>query len=339
MTATMKKMILLLIALVAVMGIHAQVVVEVYKNEVLQATYFNTTANKYKVRFKKSDGSNEQVAIYKNGAFDESYTNTSDAKYKVIFRELDGGTINGHDYINIGGKKWGTMNVGATTVAESNTTSFGGYYAWGEVDTYYSSIDRSNSKITWKSSTKTHVTGSKTSYNIANYYGGSSSTTFSEWSPAPYNSESKVLTESYDVAHAEWGSTWRMPTTDEFKSLYDACGSGITQTISGDKNHLSAGGVYWLDANTTVDEIEYKVAGMLFVSTTTTSSRVFFPAAGDIVTTNLKSDFGDYWSSSLYEDTNKLYSQSHCFEFKNSEVKSQNNANRYVGHTIRAVSE
>lgn len=205
MTAIMKKMILLLIALVAVMGIHAQVVVEVYKNETLQATYYNTSANKYKVKFKKaSDGSNEQVDIYKNGAFDESYTNTSDAKYKVIFRELDGGTINNHDYINIGGKKWGTMNVGATTVAESNTTSFGGYYAWGEVDTYYSSIDSNNNTITWKSSTKTHITGSKSSYNTANYCGGTS-ITFSEWTTAPYNSESKVLAESYDVARTEWG--------------------------------------------------------------------------------------------------------------------------------------
>lgn len=335
----MKKMILLLIALVAVMGIHAQVVVEVYKNETLQATYYNTSANKYKVKFKKaSDGSNEQVDIYKNGAFDESYTNTSDAKYKVIFRELDGGTINNHDYINIGGKKWGTMNVGATTVAESNTTSFGGYYAWGEVDTYYSSIDSNNNTITWKSSTKTHITGSKSSYNTANYCGGTS-ITFSEWTTAPYNSESKVLAESYDVARTEWGSTWRMPTTGEFKSLYDACGGKITKTISGDKNHLSAGGIYWLEANTTVDEIEYKVAGMLFVSTTTTSSRVFFPAAGQIVVTSLKSGFGDYWSSSLFEDTNKHYSKSYCFEFESSEVKSQNEGNRYIGHTIRPVSE
>lgn len=100
----MKKIILSLIVLMATVSTNAQVV-EVYENGVLHATYYNTPKNKYKVVFKESSD--------------------------------DGTTINGHEYVKIAGIKWATMNVGATTVAESWDTSYGDFYAWGETTTYY----------------------------------------------------------------------------------------------------------------------------------------------------------------------------------------------------------
>lgn len=334
----MKKMIFLLIALMAVMSIHAQVV-EVYKNNVLQATYYNTSTNKYKVKFKKaSDGSNEQVDIYKNGEVETTYSNTTDNKYKVVFRELGKGKINNHEYVEIGGLKWATMNVGATTVAESETTAYGDYYAWGEIETYYTSL--SGTDITWKTNaTKTHITGTKTGYTGENY-STYQSYTITEWSPAPYDATTKNLTGTYDVAHTDWGSTWRMPTTQEFQKLYSACGGKLTSSLSGGSNTITAGGVYMLAANTTVDNETYKVQGLLFVSTEDTSLRLFFPAAGHITgtTRDMTTGFGDYWTSTY---SNSSVNDAKCFYFKGNDnsIKADNKGSRYIGHTIRPVSE
>ncbi len=85
----MKKILLTLVGLSALMSIHAQVV-EVYKNGQLMQTYYNTPNSQYEVVF-KSSGDQEK--------------------------------INGHEYIEIAGRKWATMNVGATTVAESPETA------------------------------------------------------------------------------------------------------------------------------------------------------------------------------------------------------------------------
>lgn len=47
-----------------------------------------------------------------------------------------------HDYVEMGdGLKWATCNVGATKPEE-----LGDYYAWGEVETYYQTLD----PLTWK---------------------------------------------------------------------------------------------------------------------------------------------------------------------------------------------
>jgi uncharacterized protein YjdB len=51
--------------------------------------------------------------------------------------------INGHAFVKIGGLKWATMNVGATTVAGSYATCYGDYYAWGETQPRYMTITRS----------------------------------------------------------------------------------------------------------------------------------------------------------------------------------------------------
>ena len=58
---------------------------------------------------------------------------------KVTVKETG---INGHAFVEIGGLKWATMNVGATTVAGSYETCYGDYFAWGETEPRYISITR-----------------------------------------------------------------------------------------------------------------------------------------------------------------------------------------------------
>lgn len=84
----MKKILLTLVGLSALMSIHAQVV-EIYKNGQLMQTFYNSPNSQYEVVFKSSG---------------------------------DQGIINGHEYIEIAGRKWATMNVGATSVADSSAT-------------------------------------------------------------------------------------------------------------------------------------------------------------------------------------------------------------------------
>lgn len=255
----MKKILLTLVGLFALMSIHAQVV-EIYKNGQLMVTFDNTPTSQYEVVFKPS-------------------------------REQE--KINGHEYIEIAGRKWATMNVGATTVAESPETAYGDYYTWGEIDTYYSLL--MDTVINFKSNaTGTHIKGQKTAYNFTNYCGTSA---FTEWDDYP--AMTGVLGEGYDVAQLKWGSTWHMPTIHDFQSLHEACGGG--SSLLDAPETITKGGVYWVKAGTTLDGMTYGVAGALFVTTDDIAKRLFFPMAGNLQ--YKKRDGGGtlctYWSSSI----------------------------------------
>lgn len=255
------------------------------------------------------------VEVYENGTLIHRYNNTPAAKYTVKFKAPTNSetTIDGHDYVEIGGMKWATMNVGATTVAGSPETAYGDYYAWGEKVTYYTKVDftkTSGTSISWKGTniTGAHINNNKFSHNWTCYSGTNS---FKEWSAAPYGTDG-VLNEGWDVAHSSWGSSWRMPTKADFDNLVKACcgsTSGYSEPAP-DNGTIYTGGVYYIkEAGTTVDGVTYKVPGILFVARIDTSKRLFFPAAG-----NLQTDKRDgqgslctYWSSSKFSVSSSAY--------------------------------
>lgn len=295
----MKKIILLLIVLMATVSTNAQVV-EVYENGELLNTYYNTSQKKYKVVFKDSD---------------------------------DGTTINGHEYVKIAGRKWATMNVGATTVADSWDTSYGGFYAWGEIDTYYKQVGE-NKVVMGKNVEKAHIPGIKYAYNFQYYCNG---TTFKEWDTAPYDASTKVLTAVNDVASAMWGGSWRMPTSDDFKKLIDACGGGsITSTLP---RGLIVGGIYWIPSGTTLEGVQYNVAGVLFVATEDINKRVFFPAAGNIQgqTRHSAGEHVIYWTSEL---NNTDASYANTLSVASDHInKTYPKLQRFCGLSVRPVSD
>ena len=92
---------------------------------------------------------------------------------------------NGYGYVDLGlSVKWAMCNVGAERPEE-----YGGYYAWGEVET-------------------------KESYEPNNYKfvnGGSAV------------NDKNTLDIENDVAHKEWGGKWRMPSREEFDELIQNC--------------------------------------------------------------------------------------------------------------------
>lgn len=213
----MKKILFLLLGIVTAVSANAQVV-EVYENGTLIHIYNNTPATKYTVKFKAPTNSET--------------------------------TIHGHDYVEIGGKKWATMNVGATTVAGSPETAYGDYYAWGETVTYYTKVDFNNedlkSSISWKGTNieGAHINNNKYQHNWPCYSG---TNPFKEWSTAPYGADG-VLNEGCDVAHSSWGSSWRMPTKADFDNLVKACcgsTSGYSEPAP-DNGTIFTGGVYYI---------------------------------------------------------------------------------------------
>lgn len=278
----------------------------------------------------------QKVEVYLNGKHIDTYYNTPKNQYRFVFKQVDNWqNINGYEYVEIGGLKWAKMNVGATTVADSPDTSYGKYYAWGELDTYYKSFN-SKDQVNSKNSDITHIPGNKYSYNWICYC-GTSDNKFKEWDTAPFGSGT-VLQEDYDVAHYEWLGTWRMPMWEDFQKLYEACG-GAAAPKTDVPETITKGGIYWIEAPKTIDGTAYNVSGVLCVATADRTKRVFFPAAGGVrnIQRESKGSLCAYWSSSLYTAAKK---HAYCLYVNNTKVETKySGLNRTCGLVIRPVSE
>ncbi len=185
--------------------------------------------------------------------------------------EINAGTPADEDAYNAGepaeavdlglpsGLKWASYNIGASKPEE-----YGDYFAWGETKPYYTPGHAQDNPCTdWRE-------GKEAGYDWPSYFdtkdGGSTFETYAA------DKETKLKPE-HDAAAANWGGSWRMPTTDELNELMTKC----TWTLE------SQNGVNG-----------YKVTGP-------NGNSIFLPAAGggrfgssfDYVA------FGYYWSSSL----------------------------------------
>ena len=112
--------------------------------------------------------------------------------------------------------KWASRNIGA-----DSPTDFGDYYAWGETETYYSSMN----PLVWRE-------GKESGYDYASYKWcegtARSLTKYNSNSSYGYVDNKKILDIYDDVAHVKLGGKWRMPTREEWKELIDNC----TQTCA-----------------------------------------------------------------------------------------------------------
>ena len=116
----------------------------------------------------------------------------------------------GHEYVEIGGIKWATMNIGAESI-----TDYGLYFQWGETNGYtYDQLIAGLFPTGW------------TNYKFNPSGDGS---TFTKYN----NTDRKYYLDlEDDAANAAWGGNWRMPTTMEFRELRSATVRTIT-TIDG----------------------------------------------------------------------------------------------------------
>ena len=210
------------------------------------------------------------IEIYENGRLINTYNNTPRAHFKVKFTELGNTTnIDGHEFVEIGGLKWATMNIGAK-----------------------------------------------------------------------YGADYTLLDEN-DVAKAEWGSSWRMPTYNDYLKLIAACG-GANNFQATAPETITTGGIYWIKEGTTVDDFTYNVAGALFVATEDVTRRVFFPAAGNLkeVKRTSMSTLCTYWLATVLQDAGKRDHAYNMYINESGVDQSGNMMNQRVrGFSVRPVSD
>ena len=103
----------------------------------------------------------------------------------------------GHEYVEIGGKKWATMNIGA-----NSETDYGLSFAWGETEGF----------------TQEEI-GSVRTFDLANYKYFTEGVGYTK-----YNSTDELVTleQSDDAANTIWGGNWRMPTSSEVVGLMNS---------------------------------------------------------------------------------------------------------------------
>ena len=190
--------------------------------------------------------------------------------------------VNRHECVDLGlSVKWATCNVGA-----SSPEDYGDYYAWGETET-------------------------KSTYNWNNYKWSINNVFFNKYclySNHGAVDNKTVLESSDDVAHVQWGGSWRIPTIEEIEELANNC----TWT--------------WTNQN---GKDGYKV-------TASNGNSIFLPAAGWRDGNYLKKagSQGYYWSSSLNASTDSPY-ELHIWYY----VDWGGLNNRYRGYSVRPVCD
>ncbi len=116
----------------------------------------------------------------------------------------------------------------------------------------------------------------------------------------------------YDIARAQWGDGWRLPSQAEFQELVDNC------TWE------------WTEVN--------GVTGRR--ATATNGNSIFFPAAasrdGETVS-NQVGQRGCYWSGTLYPGNDARYA--YYFYFYEGNQQPTRNNRRYMGYSVRPVKE
>ncbi len=178
--------------------------------------------------------------------------------------------IAGHEYVDLGL----SVKWATCNVGSSSPGGYGNYYAWGET--------KPKKEYTEDNS----VTRGKAS--IGNIAGNS----------------------SYDVARANWGGSWRMPTKEEMKELLENC------------THK------WTSRN--------GVTGRLFTSKKNGKS-IFLPAAGHCYRMRYyyTGEAGYYWSATPNEyDSDRAYH----LGFSRG-TASMGDWGRGYGHRVRPVTE
>ena len=203
-------------------------------------------------------------------------------------------------YVEIGGVKWATMNIGANT-----ETDYGLYFQWGDKNGYTSGQVGSDSAEY------------KKPFAWADYKFGNGTSNLNNEASAltKYNGTDgkTVLDETDDAAVANWGGNWRMPTREEFVALGNAVNTAWTT------NYNDSG-----------------VNGLVCTDKTDNSKKLFFPAASyckDGIVNGVGS-YGDYWSSSRAPSDAP---SAHIFNFASSIVNWQISYARYYGFSIRPV--
>ena len=131
----------------------------------------------------------------------------------------------------------------------------------------------------------------------------------------------------YDAARINLGGTWRMPTTTEFKELFDNC-----TLIDADGNAVTASTSV---AQTAADKrVSVNGVNGLYLQSNINGKRIFFACSGNGRGTSWRNrgSYGLYWSSSLGSATH-----GRLLDFGSGGVYPQYSYDRFYGFVVRPV--
>lgn len=199
-------------------------------SETLVATVLPSNANNKSVTWSSSDDSVATVSqsgvitAVNTGSTNITVTTVNGGYTAQCSATITPPMVDGHEYVEIGGKKWATMNIGATS-----ETDYGLYFQWGDTQGYTAAQVSSGAKRF-----------SFSSYLYSN--GGSSSNSMTKYNSA----DNKItLNTSDDAAQAIWGNKWKMPTYKDFASLRNA----VTYDYTNNYNNSGVAGLILTDKN------------------------------------------------------------------------------------------
>ena len=198
--------------------------------------------------------------------------------------------------------KWANMNLGA-----DNPEDYGDYYAWGETEPYYSSLD----PLTWKPGAEYGYDWGSYSWCMGSYNTMTKYCLLPSFGYNYFTDNKNVLEPEDDAAHVILGDKWRMPTKQEQDELWDNC------TWE------------WKPRNGVNG---CQVTGPNGVS-------IFIPAAGMLEDTSFWLDgmYGYLWSSTLDMDDSATACDLFFTSGTSSVFGGANYLYRNLGQSIRAV--
>lgn len=200
---------------------------------------------------------------------------------KITTIELDNLVFN-HQGVQLwaDGPYWATTNIGA-----EKPTDYGEYFSWGNVVGY----SQSNGNFRYSFDPDNYNTSS-----------GASLT-------------GNIESVSNDAALSNWGGTWRLPSKDEYATLFNNTDHEYVSNYNGSG-----------------------INGALFTSKSDNTKSIFFPAAGRSDWTSLS--FGNvnamYWSSSYYSG-----SSAYCMLLSSGAGQADYHFDRYIAFPIRPISD
>lgn len=225
--------------------------------------------------------------------------------------------------------KWASCNLGA-----SKPYDYGDYYAWGETDTYYKSLE----PLSWKERGNNVLHYDWASYKYANgaidkiiKYCPSGATGSWDYTVKPSGPDGDLkLLPSDDVAHVRLGGKWRMPTEDDINSL---------MTLKANSDYKWEEWVLLLDekGNERQDAQGNAIRG-LRITRKSTGATLFIPAAGNAEGESVGKGAGAkglYWSASLSSSANNAKS----LQFGSSLSPILAASTRLYGLSVRPVCD
>ena len=207
------------------------------------------------------------------------------------------------------GVKWATRDIDLTKPGGFCDTPFvykKSFFSWGNIDGHNPMNNSFSGVYDWGS------INTQEPWYDGQVYGNTKGATLAS---------SITTDEVFDAARANLGSPWRMPTTTEFKELFDNC------------IYIDASGAE-ISASTTDKRVTVNGIVGLYLQSKTNGNRLFFACSGYGYGASWygRGSIGYYWSASFgsARDARDL-------GFRSGGVYPQNSSSRYYGFAVRPV--